>query len=214
LCGPPKREMRGSIAPAFLEHLFVELARRYRYVVVDVGPELLGMDTTAANHRAVLASASKVLVVSASDLVGLWHARTALDQLERQLGIGRRTVNLILNRNDSRFHHARSEVEWHLGAPIAAVVPFDQPASQRAIAEQRPIVVDPTSRAGRVLISLAERIHNDKLRLPAEPVDRRGSEGWWRRVLVRPRSNIAVRQVPAPESLGLAQPRDRSERAW
>jgi Flp pilus assembly CpaE family ATPase len=214
LCGPPKREMRSSIAPAFLERLLVELARRYRYVVVDVGPELLGLDATAANHRAVLASARQVLVVSASDLVGLWHARTALDQLERQLGIERRSVNLILNRHDSRFHHARSEVEWHLGAPIVAVVPFDQPASQRAIAEQRPIVVDPTSRAGRELISLAERIHNDKLRLPAEPVDRDRSAGWWRRVLVRPRSSTPGRPVPAPESLGLTLPRDRRGRTW
>ena len=170
LCGPPKREMRTSIAPAFLERLLVELAHRYRYVVVDVGPDLLGMETAAANHRAALASARHVLVVSASDLVGLWHARTALDQFERQLGIDRRSVSLVLNRHDPRYHHGQSEVEWHLGAPIAAVVPFDHQASQRAIAEQRPLVVDPTSRASRALISLAERVHDGKLRLPIEPL--------------------------------------------
>src|ERR1700687_27413 len=66
LCGPPKREMRTGIAPAFLERLLVELAHRYRYVVVDVGTDLLGMESAAANHRAVLSIARQVLVVSAS----------------------------------------------------------------------------------------------------------------------------------------------------
>src|SRR4029077_2242911 len=94
LGGPPKREMRPSIAPAFLERLLKELAHRYRYVVVDVGTDLLGMESAAANHRAALTTAQQVLVVSASDLVGLWHARTALDQFERQSGIDRRTVSL------------------------------------------------------------------------------------------------------------------------
>jgi Flp pilus assembly CpaE family ATPase len=214
LCGPPKREMRTSIAPAFLERLLVELAQRYRYVVVDVGTDLLGMESAAANHRAVLASARHVLAVSASDLVGLWHARTALDQLERQLGIDRRSVGLVLNRHDSRYHHGQSEVEWHLGAPIVAVVPFDHQASQRAIVEQRPLVVDPTSRASRALISLAERMHADKLHLASEPARQERSETWWRRVLPRARPTASLRAVSAPASLRLAVPRERRGRAW
>jgi Flp pilus assembly CpaE family ATPase len=214
LCGPPKREMRTSIAPAFLERLLVELGHRYRYVVVDVGPDLLGVDSAATNHRAMLASARHVLVVSASDLVGLWHTRTALDQLERQLGIDRRSVNVILNRHDPRYHHAQSEVEWHLGAPIAAVVPFDHQASQRAIGEQRPLVLDPTSRASRALISLAERVHADKLRLAPEPARRERSESWWRRVVPRPRARVSVRPTSAPESLRLALPGEPGRRAW
>jgi Flp pilus assembly CpaE family ATPase len=214
LCGPPKREMRTSIAPAFLERLLVELAHRYRYVVVDVGPDVLGMDSAAANHRAVLAGARHVLVVSASDLVGLWHARTALDQFERQLGMNRRTVSLILNRHDARYHHAQSEVAWHLGAPIAAVIPFDHQACQRAILEQRPLAVDPTSRAGRALISLAERVHADKLRLAAEPARRDRSESWWRRVFPRRRSPTSIRPTSVPESLPVALPHERRGRAW
>jgi Flp pilus assembly CpaE family ATPase len=214
LCGPPKREMRTSIAPAFLERLLVELSHRYRYVVVDVGPDLLGMESAAANHRAALASAGHVLVVSASDLVGLWHARTALDQFERQLGIDRRSVHLVLNRHDPRYHHAQSEVEWHLGAPITAVVPFDHHASQRAMSEQRPLVVDPTSRASRALISLAEHVHDDKLRLSAEPVRRIRPESWWRRVLPRVRSAASMRPVPAPETLRVVQPREHRGRSW
>ena len=182
LCGLPKREMRTSINPAFLERLVGELARQYRYVVIDVGPDWLGTDSAAANHRAVLASASQVLLVSASDLVGLWHARTALQQLERQLGIERHNVQLVLNRHDARFHHGRAEVAWHLGAPVAAVIPFDHAAAQRAIAQQRPLVVDSNSRASRAVLALAEAIHAARLRLPIEPRARAGAEGWWRRL--------------------------------
>jgi MinD-like ATPase involved in chromosome partitioning or flagellar assembly len=215
LCGPPKREMRSSIAPAFLERLLVELAQRYRYVVVDVGPDLLGMDSAAANHRAALAAARQVLVVTASDLIGLWHARTALDQFERQLGIHRRSVSLILNRHDSRYHHAQSEVAWHLGASVAAVIPFDHQGCQRAIAAQRPLVVDSTSRAGRALINLAERVHAAKLSLPPEPVRRGRSPGWWRRVLRRRTpAPAAPRPTPIAEPVPVGIPRDRRGRAW
>jgi Flp pilus assembly CpaE family ATPase len=214
LCGPPKREMRTSIAPAFLERLLVELAHRYRYVVVDVGPDLLGMDAAAANHRAALSSARHVLVVSASDLVGLWHARTALDQFERQLGITRPSVSLILNRHDARYHHAQSEVAWHLGAPIAAVIPFDHQGCQRAIVEQRPLVVDGTSRASRALLGLAERVHAGKLRLAPEPARRDRSERWWQRVVPRRPAPTSIRPAAVPGSMPVALPGERRGRAW
>ncbi|MGI9147419.1 MAG: AAA family ATPase [Chloroflexota bacterium] len=214
LCGPPKREMRASIAPGFLERLLAELAQLYRYVVVDVGPDLLGMDSAAANHRAALTSARHVFMVSASDLVGLWHARTALDQFERQLGRDRRSVQLILNRYDARYHHAQSEVAWHLGAPVAAVVPFDHQACQRAIVEQRPLVVEPTCRASRALIGLAERVHADKLRLPPEPAHRHHPESWWRRGVPAALSAASLLRARVPESARVGVPREPTGRAW
>jgi MinD-like ATPase involved in chromosome partitioning or flagellar assembly len=212
LCGPPKREMRAGIAPTFFERLVGELGQRYRYIVLDVGPELLGMDTAAANHRAVLASAQQVLLVVGSDLVGLWHARTTLDQLERQLGIERQTVSLVLNRYDARHHHSRAEVEWHLGAPVAAVIPFDHHATQRAIAEQRPLVLDPSSRASRQLLNLAERLHAGKLRLPDARAGGDPRVGWWRRLLpvgASARSNKAM-----PQRLRFATNGSRRRQAW
>jgi MinD-like ATPase involved in chromosome partitioning or flagellar assembly len=214
LCGPPKREMRASIGPAFLERLVAELALRYRYVVLDVGPELLGMDPAAANHRAALASAQQVLLVAGSDLVGLWHARTMLDQLERQLGIERQAVALVLNRYDARHHHSRADVEWHLGAAIAAVIPFDHHAAERAIVQQRPLVVDPASRASRPLLSLAERLTNGKLRLPLERTADSGLASWWRRVMAG-RGGVRLTASPrAPERLRAASPHPGRRQAW
>jgi MinD-like ATPase involved in chromosome partitioning or flagellar assembly len=210
LCGLPKREMRSSIAPAFLERLVAELARHYRYVVIDVGPDWLGTDVAAANHRAVLACAQQVLLVSASDLVSLWHARTALDQLERQLGIERQNVQLVLNRHDGRFHHSGSEVAWHLGAPVTAVIPFDHAAAQRAISQQRPLIVDSNSRASRVLLGLAEGIHAARLRLPVEPRVHVGADNWWRRMLAGGTAAASRRPSSAPGQLSVG----RRGQAW
>ncbi len=214
LCGLPKREMRTSIAPAFFERLLAELARQFRYVVVDVGPDWSGTEITAANHRAVLASARQLLLVSAADLVGLWHTRTALDQLEHQLDIERRNVHLVLNRHDARFHHGRSEVAWHLGAPVAAVIPFDYGAAQRALADQRPLVVDAHSRASRAVLGLAESVHAGRLRLPAEPGDRGAAPSWWRRLLARRPAAALKRPSAAPGHLSVAAGRGRRGQAW
>jgi Mrp family chromosome partitioning ATPase len=185
LCGPPKREMRTSIAPPFMEQLVRELAQRYRWVVLDVGPELLGVEAAAASHRVALARAEHVLLVTAADLVGLWHARTAIDQLEHLVGIERSRVSLILNRHDPRHHHPPQEVAWHLGASVAAVIPFDYMAAQRAIAEQRPLVLDPSSRAGRAVLALAGRLVEGKVRLAPASGAARSNDAWWRRILRR-----------------------------
>jgi MinD-like ATPase involved in chromosome partitioning or flagellar assembly len=214
LCGPPKREMRTSIASAFSERLVAELARQYRYVVIDVGPDWLGTDSAATNHRAVLASAQQVLLVSAADLVGLWHARTALDQLERQVGIERQNVQLVLNRHDARFHHRRAEVAWHLGAPVAAVIPFDHAAAQRAICQQRPLVVDSNSRASRAILSLAESVHTARLRLPVHSSVPGGAESWWRRLLPGGTAGSVRGASAAPGQLSVAAGRGRRGQAW
>jgi MinD-like ATPase involved in chromosome partitioning or flagellar assembly len=205
LCGPPKREMRTMIAPALVERLIDELVQRYRWVIVDVGPDLLGTDAAAACHRVALARAHHVVLVTACDLVALWHARTALEQLERLLGIERRAVSLVLNRHDDRFHHSRNEVEWHLGAPVVAVVPSDDVAVQRAISEQRPLVLDPTSRAGRAVLCLAEGMHEGKLQLPAMPPDMSRRRPWWRRFMAGAHSSAIGRrhldELPQPVAL-------------
>ncbi|MCA1644319.1 MAG: hypothetical protein LC797_02235 [Chloroflexi bacterium] len=214
LCGLPKREMRTSIAPAFLERLLAELARLYRYVVVDVGPEWLGSDAAAANHRAMLASAQQILLVSGSDLVGLWHTRTALDQLERHLGVERQQVQLVLNRHDDRFHHGRSEVAWHLGAPVAAVIPFDHAAAQRAISQQRPLVVESKSRASRAVVGLAESVHAARLRLPVEPGVQANSVAWWRRLRPGRGPGGGDRAVSGSGQLSVALARGRRGQAW
>ena len=165
LCGVPKPAMRAAVSAAFLERLVAELRQRYRYVVVDVGPDLLG--TEAAVHRAAVALGQQVLLAAAADLAGLWHARTALGLLRTHVPVAPERVALVVTRHDRRHHQGRAEIEWALRVPAAAVVPYDHGAAQRAMAAQRPLVLEDRSRAGRALLDLAERIHaGGPIRLP------------------------------------------------
>jgi cellulose biosynthesis protein BcsQ len=213
VCGPPKREMRTSVAPVLMERLIDELARRYRWVILDVGPELLGMDVAAANHRAALARAQHILLIAAADLVGLWHARTAIEQLERVLGLERRQLNLVLNRHDPRFHHSRAEVEWHLGAPVAGVIPMDHVAVQRAVSEQRPLILDNSGRAARAMWTLAEALNEGKLRLPL-PRAAVVRPAWWRRIFGAGRLTTSSRGRLEPDRARLSMRREQRSRAW
>ncbi len=172
LCGVPKPDMRGRITRRFVERLVQALQRRYRYVILDTGGELVGPEGSV--HRAALSLTQQVLLVCSSDLVGLWRARATLGLLQTHLQISPERVALIVNRHDPRFHHGRTEIEWALGAATAAVVPYDHLGMERALAAQRPAILG-RGAAGKVLLDLAERIHGGKVVLAPEPerADRR-----------------------------------------
>jgi len=191
LCGVPKPEMRASLSRRFFERLVAYLRRRYRYVVLDVGADLLGSET--ALHRTALSLADQVLLVATGDVVGLWHARQALGLLRGQLALPTERVALLVNRHDERFHHGRAEIEWALGAPAAAVLPYDHTGAERAIAEHRPMVLDQGSKAGFYLLELAGRVHGGRIEPPPEPRPARRS---WR--LRPPWSRRGVPATPGP----------------
>lgn len=166
LCGAPKLELRVGVTARFVERLIHELRRRYRYVILDIGAELMGREP--APHRTALQAADHVLLVASADMVGLWHARTGLGILQGQLGIDRERIALIVNRHDRRFHHGQSEIEWALGLPTSAVIPNDQVAVQRSLSMQRPLVLSGRGAAARSLLDLAERVHGGAIRLPPQ----------------------------------------------
>jgi MinD-like ATPase involved in chromosome partitioning or flagellar assembly len=166
LCGVPKPDMRGRITRRFLERLVSSLQRRYRYIVLDTGGELIGAEGSV--HRAALALSEQVLLVCGSDLVGLFRARSTLGLLQSHLQISPERVALVVNRHDQRFHHGRTEIEWALGAQTACIVPYDHLGVERSLAAQRP-VVHARGPAARALLDLAERVHGGKVVLPPEP---------------------------------------------
>lgn len=184
LCGLPKPELRPRLSAQFGERLVRELQRRYRYVVLDVGVDLLGGEVGL--HRTALGLADQILLVTAADLVSLWHGRTALNLVQMQLSIPTERVALVLNCYDHRYHHSRTEIEWALRTPTAAVIPHDHRAVQHALAQQRPLIHVSRGRASRALLDLADRIHGQRIVLPPEPTER----GWlkWPRWLPRTRS--------------------------
>jgi pilus assembly protein CpaE len=193
LCGVPKPEMRTGIAPRFFERLVGELRQRYRYVILDTGADLLGPE--AAVHRTALGLGQQVLLVAAGDVVGLWHGRTALGLLRSHLQVGPDRVALVINRHDRRHHHGRMDIEWALGVPTAAVIPYDHGAAERAITAQRPLVLDGRSRASRAVLDLAERVHGGNIVLPPEPTT--DGRARWRRWLTAMRPPWARRNGAA-----------------
>lgn len=195
LCGVPKPEMRSLVSAIFFQRLIGELRQRYRYVIVDVGADLLGADTET--HRAALGLSEQILLAATPDLVGLWHARTALGTLRNQLRLDPDRVALILNQYDRRYHHGRTQIEWALDMPVAAVVPYDHGAAQRSLIAQVPLVVHSRGgRASRALLELAGRVHGGTITLPPEP-SKNGRRPWrhWPATLRPPWAGPARRRV-------------------
>jgi hypothetical protein len=191
LCGVPKPAMRAAVTLPFFERALAELRARYRYVLLDVGADLLGAE--AMVHRAALGLADQILLVGTADLVGLSRLRAALNLCQTQLGLPPSHVALVINRYERRRHHRRGEIAWALETPLAAVVPYDYAGTQRAFAAQRPVTLMGRSGAGRALLALAGRIHAGRIALPAEA---RGRSLWWYRAVPASPAPVGP-QVPA-----------------
>ena len=170
LCGLPKPDLRGRLSLPFFERLLAQLRQRYRYVILDVGADLQGSEVVA--HRVALAQADQALLVVAADLVGLRQGQLALAHFTDSLGLSRERIALILNRHDRRHHYSRTEIEWTLGLPTAAVIPYDYRPFQRALDRQQPLLLSGKSRAGRTLLDLAERLYGGQVTLPPETPER------------------------------------------
>lgn len=193
LCGVPKPAMRAETTVPLFERAVAELRARYRYTIIDVGADLLGPE--AAIHRAALGLADQILLVGSADLVGLARLRAALDLCRAQLGVDPERLALIVNRHDRRHHHRRSEIEWALGRPLAALIPHDHVGIQRALAAQRPLTLAGRSAAGRALLALAERAHDGRIApLPDAPMRQR----WWHRIASGDRPSIVRDRANRP----------------
>ena len=193
LTGIPKPTMRAAISLPFLQRLLPELRQRYRYVVLDIGS--LGAGADDAGHAWLAAAAGQLLFVTAPNVLGVWHAKSALahvPELEHQ------AVALVINQHDRRTHHTRADIEWALGRQAAAVVPYDHRAIEKALSAQQPVIFDRHSRAGKVLLDLAERLNGGYILLPNEGASK--TPGWvkaWPKVQL-PRRTVRPMREPVP----------------
>ena len=196
LCGVPKPEMRSTVSPRFLDELLGQLQQRYRYVLLDMGSDAL--EISSAIGQVALRAAGRILLVASPDVLGLWRTRMITNRLE---GAGDRLA-VVINGYDKRYHHSRAEIAWNVGAPLAAVIPYDRPAMERALASQRPAVLDKKSRAGRSLVDLAARLHGDRLFLPPdEQPARKARRRAWRMPRL-PRLRLGRRKAQPEEATG------------
>lgn len=171
LCGLATQAMRARVSVDFFNRTVAHLQSRFRYVILDLGADLLGSDHQL--HRRALQLAAQVLLVTTPDLTDLRRAQVTLGDLDAMLGIEPGHVAVIVNRYDRRRHPGRRELEWGLGHSVAALVPYDYAGIERAKGARRSVVLERRSRARRALLELAGRIHGGRLALPAEPTRRR-----------------------------------------
>jgi Flp pilus assembly CpaE family ATPase len=162
LAGPPGGGLVANVGADGVSYLLRQLASYERFVVADVGCALDGGSPAAAAHRAALAAADRVFVVSRSDLVGLRRGAQLLEALRGMLHEpSEDRVALLLNQHDSRYHHDAVEVARALRTPVAAVIPNDARRVDAALAAQRPLVAfGGTGRgsAARALVDLARQL--------------------------------------------------------
>ncbi|MDP9351586.1 MAG: hypothetical protein M3P51_08620, partial [Chloroflexota bacterium] len=173
LCGIPKPEMRRAVTTSFFRELVRQLRRRYRYVVIDTGEDLLGMDTEV--HRVAVELAGEVVLVVSADVEGLREGRKARRLLLQQLGVDAEHLPIIVNKYDRRHHAGKPDIEEAMEQPVAAYVPWDYEAVERARAAQQSVMLERNSALRKEILSLAERAHGgriDRSLDSAQPADR------------------------------------------
>jgi MinD-like ATPase involved in chromosome partitioning or flagellar assembly len=166
LAGVQHPDQRPALTAEFVDGLLDAARQRFALVIVDVGlAGLLGSEADLV--RGVLTAADRVLLVGVTDLVGLWHTRTALELL----GEERDRLALVLNRYDTGRHDGVGSIAYRLGEEPLAVIPYDYAAFQAALEDQRPLVYERRGRAAQALRTLANRMFEDPqvTAVPATP---------------------------------------------
>ena len=185
LCGFQRGTMRGGVGLPFLREALEQLRARYRFVILDVGADLLGDEL----HRGAAQLADAVLLVGTPSLSGEgrwldgWKTLTGVG-----VGVPPGRVHLVLNGWDRSVHDGWAEIEatQHAttGRPLAAVIPWSHREVARAEREQRPLGAR-RGPAARATARLAGRIAGRAIS-PAEVADPPGERRWWRRATPPP----------------------------
>src|SRR5581483_8355106 len=132
LAGIPKPSMRAAISLPFLQRLLPELRQRYRYIVLDVGS--VGVSGADAPQAWLASAAGQLLFVTAPNVLGVWHAKSALTQVPE---LGHQAMALVISQHDRRTHYTRADIEWALGRQAAAFFSYDTGATEKALAARR-----------------------------------------------------------------------------
>jgi MinD-like ATPase involved in chromosome partitioning or flagellar assembly len=153
----PERRTKLVEPTAFVESLVGELRRRFARVLLDVGSDPLGGESTeACIGTAALRLADWVLVVATPEPASVHRAcmamREAGDRLDRE------RASLVVNRVDPKQHGDVSWISDAVGLPILATLPADDRAQQRSLAAAVPVVRDPDSCLRRPLAQLLEQL--------------------------------------------------------
>jgi MinD-like ATPase involved in chromosome partitioning or flagellar assembly len=183
LCGIAHPEQRTKLTDpaAFVESLIGALRRHFLRVLLDVGSDPLGGESTEALiGSTALRLADQVLVVATPEPASV-H-RTCMAVREAGYRLDRHGVNLVINRLDPKHHGDVSWISGAVGLPVLATLPADDGAQRRAAEAAVPVVRDPDSRLRRPLARLLEQLGSprslDAFVVPAPRPRRRPFPVW------------------------------------
>ncbi|MEP7022123.1 MAG: hypothetical protein ABI808_15885 [Pseudonocardiales bacterium] len=178
----------GITTPIFGQYMSAELLERAiatlrttrRFIVLD-GSGSGWAPVDPALDRAALQQADRVLVVLRPDEQGIERTRRVLgDPASRAY---RDRIGLVLNQVGlPGTDEAVGWIEYELGAPVVASLPFDPGHLAAARAQHRPVLLEPGARLSEPLLALASRLAGGgPIRLPVSPKPTAVSP-WWRRL--------------------------------
>jgi MinD-like ATPase involved in chromosome partitioning or flagellar assembly len=163
ICGIAHPEQRSKLSDpaAFTEALIGALRQRFVRVLLDIGSDPLGGESTEALVASTaLGLCDQVLVVATPDRPSVHRTCMAVGEAGHR--IDRQGVELVINRVEPKLH---GDVWWisdAVGLPILSTLPADDKAQRRAVAAAVPVVRDPDSRLRRPLAELLEQLGSSR----------------------------------------------------
>ncbi|MBI4355653.1 MAG: Flp pilus assembly complex ATPase component TadA [Candidatus Omnitrophica bacterium] len=154
-----------DLDPTGLKELLTRLRASYDYIIIDAGRTFT--DTLVA----AIEEANLLLLVLTPDILSMFQARWAVEQLERLL-VPMKMVKIVLNRADSRGGVTTPEVKSALPCDVIAQLPSDGRAAGVSVNQGVPLMISfPRSRLAaeirRLVGTLAEHPEWSVTRQPA-----------------------------------------------
>lgn len=142
------RVLHAAVDSARTRALIEFVARRYRYVVLDVPRS----DVSVLD---ALESVTSLVVVGSQEIGALKSAARMIQTFGHRYGSGR--VKFVVNRFDSRSDIGQDEIEKVAGTSVH-VLPSDYRAAVDALNAGRPLVLDKDQRLSRSLRSFSSEL--------------------------------------------------------
>jgi pilus assembly protein CpaE len=154
LAAPLEPAFADDITTAGLIQMLDVLKQEYDYILIDTASMLDELILS------LVEKSDQVLMVVDMDLPSVKNAKLANDTL-RLLKFSTQSIQLVMNRSNSRSKLDNKEIESALKMPIAASVPSDASVAA-SVNEGRPVVIaDPKGRVAKGYESVARLIAKD-----------------------------------------------------
>lgn len=151
LLAPVQPEEAETITPGRIARILEQLSTMFEFVVVDTCASLDETVLTALDRS------DQVLAMTMMDVASIKNTRISLQKLH-QLGYDGHSVEIVLNRADSKVFLQPSQVEKAIGREITVRIPSDRMVPQ-SVNKGVPVVTEsPKSDVTKALLGVAHQV--------------------------------------------------------